>query len=221
MKLTFKTLVFLIGMLFVSFQFALAKSPLPEGLDELFEEMSELEKSYEKRQWQEAQKSVEEMNWEFAELWEKIQRNDLAEEKKMLSRDLYNLRGSIRDKDTEQTDINYIKFQKRFFNFLNNFDYEVHPVLSIIDKYINEEAAEAAAEQDFDDVVSEMREVGNLIKLAQPLLKEKGVTDKEFSDFRSKIVAVIRAGKEKDAIQVNEKLKEVQEEYKLILALFD
>ncbi len=220
MKKAAKIMVLLIGILLISFQFALAKSHLSGELDEILVEMAEFEENYEKGQWQQAQKSVEKINWELRGFFEKIQRDDLAQEKKMLSKNIYNLRNSIREKNTEQTEINYIRFQKRFFRFMENFDYEVHPVLSIIDKYINEEAVEAAAEKDFDNVVSEMREVGNLIKLAQPLLKDKGFTEKEFADFRSKIVAVIKAGKEKDAKQVNEKLKEVQEAYKLIMGLF-
>ena len=220
MKKAAKIMVLLIGMLLISFQFALAKSHLSGELDEILVEMAEFEENYEKGQWQQAQKSVEKINWELRGFFEKIQRDDLAQEKKMLSKNIYNLRNSIREKNTGQTEINYIRFQKRFFRFMENFDYEVHPVLSIIDKYINEEAVEAAAEKDFDNVVSEMREVGNLIKLAQPLLRDKGFTEKEFADFRSKIVAVIKAGKEKDAKQVNEKLKEVKEAYKLIMGLF-
>jgi hypothetical protein len=220
MKKTFKILVLLIGMLCVSFQFSLAETHLSEGLDEILAGMSEFEENYEKGQWHQARKAVEKINWELKGFFEKIQRDDLAQEKKMLSRDIYNLRGSIREKNTAQTETNYIRFQVSFFNFMSNFDYEVHPVLAIIDKYINEEAVEAAAEKDFKNVVSEMREVGNLIKLAQPLLTDKGFTEKEFADFRSKIVAVIKAGKEKDAKQVNEKLKEVQEAFKSIMGLF-
>ena len=217
---TFKIMALLIGVLVVSFQFALAKPPLPEVFNEILEEMSKLEEGYEKGQWQEAKKAVEEMNWQLKELGEKIQGDELAQQKKMLSVDIYNLRGSIIKRNTEQTETNYIKFQMRFFNFINHFDYEIHPVLSIIDKYINKEAVEAAAEKDFDNVVSEMREVGNLIKLVPPLLFNKGFSEKEFTDFELKRLAVIRAGKEKDANGVTETLKEVQEAFKSIMALF-
>jgi hypothetical protein len=217
---TFKIMALIIGMLFVSCQFALAKQPLPDGLDEILEEMSELEESYEEGNWLKAQQSVGKINLELKELFEKTENGNLEEDKKMMSRDIYLLKAYVLEENTEKTEGQYIKFQKRFFNFINNFDYEIHPVFSMIDKYINEEATEAAAKMDFDDVVSEMREVGNLLKLAQPLLKEKGYTDEEIADFRLKIAAVIKAGKAKDANLVNEKLKEVQEAYKSIMALF-
>ena len=89
-----------------------------------------------------------------------------------------------------------------------------------IDNHINEEALAAAEKKDFDEVVSEMREVGSLINVAKPLLNEKGATDKEVADFRLKIIIVIRAGKAKNADQVNASLEEVREAYKSLMALF-
>ena len=209
MNKAMKSFVMLIGIIFVFSQYVSAASTAPQGIVEIIEELAELEESYENNQWQEALETTNKIENELKEVFEQSKLEDAA-----LENALTNLKNAVIGKNEEKTEIKYLLFQKRFFAFINNFEYDVHPLLGLIEKYVIEESAEAAEKGDFKDVASEMAEAGNLIKYAEPVLVEKGITKQELSEFSSKVVDVIRAAKKNDAEQVNQNLKQVQDLYK-------
>jgi hypothetical protein len=214
MKGLFKIVILVIGMLCFTYNSVLAQKYSPtEEVGEIIEAMGELEESYEDNQWEEALESTEKIDKEVKGIIAQIKTDDLN-----LQGALDNLKKSVAGHNSEDTELAYIIFQRRVFSLLNDFEYDVHPVLTILEQYIIEEAGEAAEKNDFEEVLSEMRESGNLFKYAKPLLSEKGVSQQALSEFNAKIIALIRAGNHNDNKKVAELLKEIQAQYKIFLS---
>lgn len=208
MKKTIKIIALATGILSLFLPSSFAASP-PEGVNEIIEIMEELEESFESDKWKEAQEGIDKIDKELKEVFAQAQLDDFT-----LDQTVKDLRNAIVDKDEKQTEVNFIRFQKRFFIFISHFDYDVHPILSTIEEYIFDETVEAAEKKDFEDVTAEMIEVGNLFKIASPLLVDKGVSDEEISEFQSEVMNLIKAARKEDINQVNSSLKKVMEMYK-------
>jgi len=178
----------------------------PEGVDEIFEAMEKLEESYENYLWQEALEATDTIQKELQGIFVQAQLDDATLEKKITE-----LRESVEKKSKDETEVNFIRFQKQFFIFISNFDYEVHPVLKIIEEYIFEEAAEAAEKKEFEEVASEMVEVGNLIDTASPFLLKKGISEDAISNFKSEVYYLIKVARKEDPHMVNSSLEKVME----------
>ena len=217
MKVFFTTVILAIGLLVVPCNFVLAEKYSPnEKIDEVIEEMGELEENFEENKWGEAQESAEKIENEIKEIVARIQTDDLD-----IQGAAENLKKAVAGKNSEETELAYITFQKRFFSLLNDFDYEVHPVLSILEQYIIDEAGEAAEKNDIDEVISDIRESGNLFKYAKPIFLEKGVSQQDLKEFNAKIIDLLLAGKKKDNKKVYELLKEIQEQYKTFMTVIE
>ena len=125
------------------------------------------------------------------------------------------LRRSIKEKDMESAESHYIKIQELFLAIMDNFQYKVPPILSIIDKYITE-AEDALKKNNFRRVVSEMDEVGDFFYKAELLLKGKGVHHKDINKFKT-VVREVRAagetGKAKSALAGIKTLKKLSARY--------
>jgi len=208
MKKIIKFIVLVTGTLslFLPSSFA---ATAPGGVNEIIEVMEEFEESFESNKWQEALEAIDKIHKELKEVFVQAQLDDY-----ILENAITDLRNSVVKKREKETEVNFVRFQNRFFIFISHFDYDVHPVLKIIEEYIFEKTAEAAEKKEFDEVASEMVEVGNLIKSASPLLLEKGVSDEEISRFKSEVIHLIKAARKEDINQVNSSLKKVMEMYK-------
>ena len=203
-----KVFVLFFGFFLVFIPLPLSAASAPAGVNNVLEEMSELEEGFEAEKWQEANESVEKIEKELNEIFAQSNLNDSA-----LIEVLASLKKYVIEQNEKQVEVNYIRFQKHFFNFISQFDYDVHPILGMIQKYVIDESSEAYEKKDYDDVMSEMREAGNLIDHAKPLLVEKGIAEQEVNDFKSKVIALIMAGKKKDYAKMGELLEELKITY--------
>ena len=195
-----------IGLVFF-WQAAFAAAP-PSGVNEVIEDMGVLEENFEGEHWDAAQESVTKIDKTVQEIFTESGLNDPT-----LVKLLGSLRQTVEKKDERRTEGNYILFQKQFFTFISQFDYDVHPILTMIQQYVVEESNEAFANKDYDDIVSEMQEAGNLIKNAKPLLVEKGIPEAEVDAFKAKVIEAIRAGKNHDDNKIGLLLKEIDAMY--------
>lgn len=194
--------------LFCIFTTSLFCAPPPAGVNEVIEGMAELEQSYETGYWIEAKEAVEKIRKEIGEIFEESKTEDTTLTEVLVSLDKY-----VDERNEYQVELQYIHFQKRFFEFIKQYDYEVHPILSTIERYVVEESAEAYEKKNYKDVISEMRETGNLIKHARPLLVEKGVSASDVLDFKDKLIETIILGKKGEYAKMGELLQQVQEQY--------
>lgn len=208
MKSIFRVLLVVAGLLCLTWSIASAQNSAPDGVNEILEQMGEFEESFESDNWDEAAEIVEKINTELKQVFAESKLDDFTLEKSLAT-----LEHSVKDKHRERTDANFIMFQKQFFNFISHFDYEIHPILEMIEKYVVDEAGEAAEKNELGEVASEMAEAANLIDHARPLLVEKGISEQEVDDFKKKVIDVIKAAKSDDAAQMNTVLKEVQDIY--------
>jgi len=147
----------------------------------------------------------------FDQMLPQLQRHIEADITKAFIPMMADLRQSIKKKDMESAERDYIKIQELFLVIMDNFRYKVPPILTIIDKYISE-AEGALKTNNFGRVVSEMDEVGDFFYKAEPLLKEKGAYHKDMDEFET-IVREVRAageaGKTKSARAGIKKLKKL------------
>lgn len=208
MKKIIKIFVLVTGTLSLFLPSAFAATA-PGGVNEIIEVMEQFEENFESDKWQEALEAIDKISKELNEIFAEAQLDDF-----ILEKTTTDLRNSVVKKNEKETEVNFVRFQNRFFIFISHFDYDVHPILKMIEEYIFEETAEAAEKKEFDEVASEMVEVGNLIKAASPLLLEKGVSDEEISGFKSEVFNLIKAARKEDINQVNSSLKKVMEMYK-------
>lgn len=183
-------------------------TPPPEGVDEVLELMGEMEGSFEVGNWEEAGEAYKKIVDAVNEVFERSQLDD-----KYTRNALASLGKSLSNKDGRMSEAQFIRFQKQFFQFLEQFDYEIHPVLKMIRQYIVEEATEAYEKKDYSEVVSELAETANLLGSAKPLLMEKGIPEEEVDVFKDQVIALIRAGKNEKFDQMGVLLEQVRSKY--------
>lgn len=200
----------------------LAVSPLilsaasaPEGVNEVLEEMGELEENFEGEKWKEAFESVEKIEREINEILAQTQLKDDP-----LLESLAAVRKYVVAQNEDRLEGQYIRFQKHFFQLINMFDFDMHPVLTMIQKYVIEESTEAYEKKDYEDVISEMREAGNLIDHAKPIFMEKGIPEQELDDFKSKVIELIMVGKKKQYAEMGTLLDIVKEQYSSFISRY-
>lgn len=213
MKIFLKTIVVTIGLISITCNFALAEKYAPTPIvNELIEAMGEFEESYESNKWGEAKEATEEIETKAKAIIAQIKNDELE-----IVAAVENLKKAVDQKNSDYTELAFITLQRRFYSLLNDFDYEVHPVLSILDHYLDE-AGEAAEKNDMDEVISEVRECGNLFKFAKPIFVEKGIAINDLNKCNSNMIALLMAGKHNDDKKVLEFLKEIQEQYETFMA---
>ena len=108
--------------------------------------MGEFEESFENQKWEEAEEVIEKIDKELTEVFAQSKLTDTN-----LSHLLDDLKKSIMIREEKLTENNFILFQNQYFSFLNNFDYEIHPLLGVIKQYIVDEASEALNKKDYDE----------------------------------------------------------------------
>lgn len=199
----------------VSVPLSLSAATAPEGVNNVLEEMSVFEENFESEKWQAARDSLDKIDREVKEVFVQSKLDDVT-----LKEVLTGLSKYTNEKNEQQVEVQYIRFQKQFFNFISQFDYDIHPLLDMIQKYVIEESSEAYEKKDYEDVMSEMREAGNLIDHAKSLLVAKGIPEQEVNDFKSKVIALLMAGKKEEYAKMGELLEELKITYSSFLTRY-
>ena len=213
-RLTIVSVFISLSLIFSSLP--LYASQAPEGVNEVLEKLGELEESFEKEEWQEAQEAVGNIEREVKE----ILANAKLQDEPLLD-SLATLKKYVLANNEGQVEVQYIRFQKHFFELINHFDFDVHPVIIMIQKYVMDESTEAYEKKDYEDVISEMREAGNLIDHAKPLFMEKGIPEQELDSFKSSVIALIMAGKKEKYVEMGSMLAKIKEQYMSFLTRYN
>ena len=190
-------------------------APPPPGVNEILEEMGEFEESFEGEKWEEAQEAITKIDRETKEI---LAQSGLTDEYLLSS--LKAMQKYTLARNQNQLEAQYIRFQKQFFQLLDQFDYEVHPIITMLEKYVIDESSEAYENKDYDDVVSEMREAGNLIDLAKQLFVDKGVPGEEVDNFKATVIDIILVGKKEDYVRMGELLNKAKEQFAGLMTVY-
>lgn len=160
-----------------------AKPTPPPKLLNILEINSEFEKNYENKNWREARKAIKEITENLTESQEYIERYPSEIKDFDFKPILLKISAAVEKEDEEEVEKLYIFYQKNLFVFMDQFEYNYHPLLLTIDKYIADEAKEAAEEGNYSEVKSELTEVLILIQKASVILRDAGVSETELRNF--------------------------------------
>jgi hypothetical protein len=171
---------------------------------EIVEANSRFESNYENGNWQEAGKMLPEMEKKFFKIHEDVEKNGIAVKKTDFTPMLKWLAATVERQDSEETEILFSLYQKNLFAYMDQFEYEYHPLLITMQKYIADEAKEAAEAGDYSEVESELREVLILQKNAENIFLAKGVSDSELQRFSFQLRKTINDCRQEDKKKVTE-----------------
>jgi len=171
-------------------------APPPQLMD-IFQDFSSLEAKFKNNRWEEAVESTNEIASTFRKILPDLKKTVKVDiEKDFFSR-LSNLKQSLKKRDVQQTEIKYIELHKMIFALLDNYEFKVPPIISVIDTYIGE-AGEAVERDDFKRVVSEMNEVEDFFYQAALDLNERHAQLVDTEEFKSIVRDVREAGRNRD-----------------------
>lgn len=195
--------------------FASFGTPMPDEVDEILMQLEEFEENFESANWDGAGAILGVISGEIRRMLEQSRRQDEYLEKLLTDLSQY-----VIEENEKLVEVHYLRFKKQFFQFISGFEYEVHPLLEIIRQYVVEDSTEAYANRDYTGVISEMREVGNLIAHARPQLMEKGIAEKEIDAFRSRVIGLIIAGNKEEYEKMGDLLEQVRKQYNSLLTRY-
>lgn len=197
---------------------ALAKPAPPAELTGLLGEFSELEMKFESKQWADALDTLDEVVKEFHEMLPELKESAgsmiVMKFDETLSQ---NLKKALQNKDESAAEKAYIYSQRILFKIMDAYEYKVHPVLLIMEKYISDEATEAAEKGAFYEVLSEMNELSSFFRQARPKLEQRGVSRSDMESFMQKVKMVKKASRAKDGPATKKNLAELEKLFKSFL----
>lgn len=197
--------------------FVQAKPEPPPDLLGLLQETLEIEENLESGEWDKAAEAIAEVKAEFDELSEKLENTVESAKIEKTKNSLKALDKFISAKNEDKSMAAYNTVQKGLFDISEAFNYEIPPILLIMKKYLVEEAAEAAEEGNFDEVKSEMREVGAFYKSAREVLLEMGKPQEKIDALGDGIKQVVIAAGKGNKEEVNQVLQQTIELFKSLL----
>jgi len=178
--------------------FAFAKPAPPPGLMDILGEFSEIEEKFEDGEWESARESLAEISEKYNEVY--------AQHDGVISGNLNKNFNSCCDKfkmnlvvkDEEQTEKSFVNLRLVLFDIMDQFDYEVHPVIALMQKFIGDEAKEALEEGNYREVRSEIEEVYAFFRDSTMMLKKNGVEDKAVESFMETMSEAMRFAKDEN-----------------------
>lgn len=203
--------------LFLSASSAWTKPLPPPELIEILETNSEFESSYEKEEWKEVKKMLLELEGMLMENHEYVEKSEVQINDFDFAPLVKKMMAAIDKKDKEEIEKLYIFYQKSLFSYMSQFDYTYHPVLITIQKYISDEAKEAAEKGDLSEVESELKEILILQQKAEDILREKGVTDTELKRFMFQLRKTLNDCGQEDLAKVKEGIANLETIFQVFL----
>ena len=189
--------------LFGLYSICLAKPLPPNGLDNVFEQLTELEESYENGEWNQAAKVIGELEEEL----NKINNETPADYQLDFNNSIKGLQYAINKRDAKLAEKGYMRLSNDCIKFCNSFQFDIHPLFSIIKKYLGEEATEASEKSEYEEVISEVREVANILNEFKDVFNDNGIDEKEIKELQLKLNSIVAAAQNKDPKLVKETLE--------------
>lgn len=198
---------------------ALTKPAPPEGALDLFEIFREIEEKYEDNDWQATLDELSGFVSKFKNELPLIKEATSPSTIKNFKATYSNLKYSIKAHDLETTEDNFIRFQELFFEILDNYQFPVPPSLEVIRIDLGE-VEEAIAEDDFDDIVSEMKETQSYFQILEKDLIRKGVASDLIAGFKNNVASVLADAEGKNKAGVKIGLAQLQKQLAFFSELY-
>lgn len=196
-----------------------AKPLPPPQLKAIFEKFTDLDDTFKAGHWDKALKSADNIAASFNTILPQLTVSIKGDISTAFNSMVINLKQSLRKKDEEGSEEQYIVMQEFFFALMAHYDYKAPPIMSIIDKFIFE-AAEALKKKDFNKVVSEMDEVSSFFYREETLLAEHGANTRDIDEFKAAARETRSAGKTRKAKAAYSGIKKLEKLSAKFLQLF-
>lgn len=209
-RITILQLAFFFTLLIPIATYAAGPEP-PAGLLKIYEKFATLEEQYEAENWLAARTVNVEILKKFNTLVPSLLMHTNSAKIEKFRHLSMHLDAALKKKSKRNSEKNYIKLQNAIFEIINIYHYKVHPLFAIIKRYIVEETVESLKKEDFDDVISEMKEIASFLLKAKKLFVERGISEEDFRDFDFLLnrvrVAAVNQNKDDAEKYLNEAIK--------------
>lgn len=205
-----KSSFLLVAIILFSAALAQAKPAPPQALTTILKPLAELEESFEEGEWSEGVELSEEISGRLNTVFAKHAGDIPAIYNDRLIVLSAKLESALKAKDEDAAEEHYLNLQMFTFEVMDAFDYKVHPIFVTLRTYIVDEAREAAAEGDFDDVLTEMREAASFFKKTSLMLGKHGVKKESIKTFHTTIKSAMEQAEQKDKAALEKSLHQLQ-----------
>lgn len=176
----------------------LAKPAPPPALTDILSDFGEVEELYEEGKWSAADAAMVEIRGKYSVVHK--QHADLIGKTLDHRFDLAynNLKQVFVLKNEELAQNRFVNFRFVVFDIMELFDYTVHPIFAIMQKYIDDEAREALGKGEFDEVADEVEEVHAFFIKVIGMLKKHDIASSDIDRFLTSLKQAMAQAGEKD-----------------------
>ncbi len=203
--------VITVGLLLLA-TVSFAKPEPPQTLTDILGETSELEEKFEKGNWAGACETLEEIEEMYSEVYAEYKNQVPATLNIKFNSSASSLGQFLEAKNEENTEDEFIELQVVLFSIMDCFDYKVHPVIKVLQKYIGEEAQQALADNDLDNVKSELKEVANFFLKNASLFKLRGINNDDLEQFMFTLGEAIKQANSGNTVPLKESLDDLEKQ---------
>lgn len=159
------------------------KQTTAEKLSGLLVEISSLEECYESGDWAKATACLERLNQRYVAIYAEAKGQIPAGLNRRIGVCLKALGSFLNSESHQKSEQMFIAMQVALFDIMGRFEYDVHPLLGTIQRYITTEAQNSFEAGDLGHVRSELREVVALFGNNLDLFRDQGVREGQLQEF--------------------------------------
>jgi hypothetical protein len=203
--------VITVGLLLLA-TVSFAKPTPPQTLTDILGETSELEEKFEKGDWVGARETLEEIKEMYSEVYTEYKNQLPTALNKNFNSSASSLDQFLEAKHEENSENEFITLRVVLFATMDYFDYKVHPIIKVLQKYIGEEAQQALADNDLKNVQSELKEVASFFLKNASLFKVRGVGNDDLEKFMLTLGNAIKQADLEDTVPLKKSLDDLEKQ---------
>lgn len=192
--------------------YAIAKPAPPLELMEMLKEFSEIEEKFEHGEWKSARESLSEISENYSVVYKQHQAAISGKLDKHFLRCCDKFKMNLVVQDEEHARKSFVSLRLVLFDIMDQFNYEVHPVIALMQKFIGDEAKEALEEDNYKEVQSEIEEVYAFFRQSRPMLKMNGVGEEAIGSFQKTMGKAMRLAKKEDKQVLESTLNQLEDQ---------
>lgn len=162
----------------------LAKPAPPARFEEIFAEFRHVEELVDEGKWAAATKDIDHVIVLFKEMLPELRKTVSADVTTNFGEGMERYRVSLDRKSKEVSEKIYREIKNIFIELVDSFEFKVSPVLRLVDTDLAE-VIEQAKEQEFDEMLFEVRELQDFLRLGRDDFAEYGMTAAEIASIES------------------------------------
>ncbi|MBU0482428.1 MAG: hypothetical protein KKG47_15150 [Proteobacteria bacterium] len=193
-------------------------APPPE-LTEIATHFSDLEESFEAKNWNEALEHLNKANSLIGVILPNLRQNTDRKDLNTFRMKFMNLKESIEGRHYELAEEGYIDAQKAYFILTDYYAFKTPFFLGITGKYLDE-AVEAAEKNDYKNVAAEMVEVSEFIESFDKQLESHGVKGEDLETFILTCYRTRKAAENGEQKKIEEGLDTLKDLHAVFIKLF-